>query len=422
MSDLPLDQVRTLLAVVDEQSFDAAAAVLHVTPSAVSQRIKALEQRTGRVLLLRTKPITLTPSGQVLARFARSLAQLEQDALSELGLDSSTRTLTIAVNADSLATWFLPSLSRLPSSLPIAFDLHREDQDHTATLLREGLVMAAVTASPQPSPGLHISPPGPHALPSNGLPRVHHPLAGPTPRVITPHSPSNHVRPQGRPPGPLLTVPNPPTNFLNGPPPHPVIRVIRGRGSRRPRLGHGPRDPSSLPRRHPGGSRRRSATGRTAALAAVETGFPSPGGRSNGSSRGRKDRTPLSHKPFRRQGCPIGNDRLLGTLNGRGGSSPPRTNSQVSDQQLCAAVEFAFSRIPGQARGGRRPLRSCTLTTRGCLAALSLTTPGSTARAFLGRRASRPSSVALTWTNVRRYAEMAMRSIRLRIRVRNSGL
>ncbi|MEV6624289.1 LysR family transcriptional regulator ArgP [Amycolatopsis sp. NPDC051106] len=153
MSDLPLDQVRTLLAVVDEQSFDAAASILHVTPSAVSQRIKALEQRTGRVLLLRTKPISLTESGQVLVRFARSLAQLEQDALSELGLDSSTRTLSIAVNADSLATWFLPALSRLPASLSIAFDLQREDQDHTASLLREGLVMAAVTASPQPVQG-----------------------------------------------------------------------------------------------------------------------------------------------------------------------------------------------------------------------------------------------------------------------------
>jgi LysR family transcriptional regulator (chromosome initiation inhibitor) len=150
MSDLPLDQVRTLLAVVDEQSFDAAAAVLHVTPSAVSQRIKALEQRTGRVLLLRTKPIRLTSSGEVLIRFARSLAQLEQDALSELGLGSSVRTLSIAVNADSLATWFLPALPDTPG---ICFDLHREDQDHTAALLREGLVMAAVTAAPQPVQG-----------------------------------------------------------------------------------------------------------------------------------------------------------------------------------------------------------------------------------------------------------------------------
>lgn len=154
MSDLPLDQVRTLLAVVDEQSFDAAAAVLHVTPSAVSQRVKALEQRTGRVLLLRTKPVRLTESGKVVVRFARSLAQLEQDARAELGLgEGGTRTLSIAVNADSLATWFLPALGAVPEDLGICFDLQREDQDHTAALLREGLVMAAVTASPQPVQG-----------------------------------------------------------------------------------------------------------------------------------------------------------------------------------------------------------------------------------------------------------------------------
>ncbi|WP_410564994.1 LysR family transcriptional regulator ArgP [Amycolatopsis sp. cmx-4-61] len=153
MSDLPLDQVKTLLAVVDEQSFDAAAAVLHVTPSAVSQRVKALEQRTGRVLVLRTKPIRLTSSGQALVRFARSLAQLEQDALAELGLGSSVRTLSIAVNADSLATWFLPALAGLPDSPGVCFDLQREDEDHTAALLREGLVMAAVTAAPQPVQG-----------------------------------------------------------------------------------------------------------------------------------------------------------------------------------------------------------------------------------------------------------------------------
>ena len=70
MTDLPLDQVRTLLAAVDEGTFEAAAETLHVTPSAVSQRIKALEQRTGRVLLLRSKPVRLTDSGDVLGPFS----------------------------------------------------------------------------------------------------------------------------------------------------------------------------------------------------------------------------------------------------------------------------------------------------------------------------------------------------------------
>ncbi|MFF0464807.1 LysR family transcriptional regulator ArgP [Streptomyces mexicanus] len=159
MAELPVDQVRTLLAVVDEGTFDAAAAALHVTPSAVSQRIKALEQRTGRVLLQRTKPVRPTESGAVLVRFARQLARLEQDARGELGLSGAgepTR-VSVAVNADSLATWFLPALTRVPG---LCCELHREDEDHTAALLREGLVMAAVTSSADPVPGCTVRPLG----------------------------------------------------------------------------------------------------------------------------------------------------------------------------------------------------------------------------------------------------------------------
>ncbi|AXB43203.1 LysR family transcriptional regulator ArgP [Amycolatopsis albispora] len=158
MTELPLDQVRTLLAVVDEGTFDAAAAALHVTPSAVSQRVKALEQRTGRVLLLRTKPVRATESGEVVVRFARQLARLELDARAELGMADTGEParLSIAVNADSLATWFLPALAGVPEDLRISFELHREDQDHTTALLREGVVMAAVTSSPDPVAGCSV--------------------------------------------------------------------------------------------------------------------------------------------------------------------------------------------------------------------------------------------------------------------------
>ncbi|GAA2251865.1 transcriptional regulator ArgP [Streptomyces ruber] len=150
MRELPLDLVRTLLAVVDEGTFDAAARVLHVTPGAVSQRVKALEQRTGRVLLVRSRPVRPTESGEVIARFARQLARLEQDAHAALGMDGSAESarLSIAVNADSLATWFLPALTRVPDGLRPSYELHREDESNTAQLLREGLVMAAVTSSP----------------------------------------------------------------------------------------------------------------------------------------------------------------------------------------------------------------------------------------------------------------------------------
>ncbi|MYQ44400.1 ArgP/LysG family DNA-binding transcriptional regulator [Streptomyces sp. SID4985] len=159
MPDLPLDQVRTLLAVVDEGTFDAAAAALHVTPSAVSQRVKALEQRTGRVLLRRTKPVRPTESGAVLVRYARQLARLERDTRRELGLSGAGEParVSVAVNADSLATWFFGALTQVTG---LCFELHREDEGHTAELLREGLVMAAVTTAPEPVPGCSVRPLG----------------------------------------------------------------------------------------------------------------------------------------------------------------------------------------------------------------------------------------------------------------------
>ncbi|MGH3759232.1 LysR family transcriptional regulator ArgP [Actinophytocola sp.] len=159
---MPIDQVRTLLAVVDEGTFDAAAAALHVTPSAVSQRVKALERGIGRVLVRRTKPVRLTESGEVVVRFARQLARLELDTRAALGMSDTGEpaVLPIAVNADSLATWFLPALGRVPESLRICFELHREDQDHTTALLREGVVMAAVTSSPEAVQGCSVRPLG----------------------------------------------------------------------------------------------------------------------------------------------------------------------------------------------------------------------------------------------------------------------
>jgi len=160
MPELPLDQVRTLLAAVDEGTFDAAAAALHVTPSAVSQRVKALEQRIGRVLLTRTKPITLTDSGEVLVRYARQLMRLEADAATELGLDAEHQTATtiaVAVNADSLATWFLDALTRVPDSLRVGFELLREDEAYTAALLRRGRVAAAVTRDANAVTGCRVT-------------------------------------------------------------------------------------------------------------------------------------------------------------------------------------------------------------------------------------------------------------------------
>jgi len=152
--DLDVAQLRALSAAVSEGTFEAAARTLHVTPSAISQRLRALEVATGRVLLVRSKPVQVTESGQVVLRLARQIDLLAAETARELGEEGSAagpRAVPIAVNADSLATWVLPALAPLAGSM--CFDIHREDQEYTAALLREGAVMAAVTADADPVPG-----------------------------------------------------------------------------------------------------------------------------------------------------------------------------------------------------------------------------------------------------------------------------
>jgi LysR family transcriptional regulator (chromosome initiation inhibitor) len=148
--DLDLGQLRALDATVREGTLEAAARALHVTPSAVSQRLRALEIATGRILLVRTKPVQVTESGEAVLRLARQIALLSDDAARDLGGEGPT-SLPIAVNADSMATWVLPALAPLAGDF--RFDLHREDQEHTSALLRSGTVMAAVTAEAAPVPG-----------------------------------------------------------------------------------------------------------------------------------------------------------------------------------------------------------------------------------------------------------------------------
>jgi LysR family transcriptional regulator (chromosome initiation inhibitor) len=161
---IPLDLARTLAAVVDAGTFEAAAAELSITPSAVSQRVKQLEQRLGRVLVVRAKPVRPTEAGAAVVRLARQLALLEHDALAAFGADDAASarptTVPLAVNADSLGTWFLPALARIAERHPVVFDLHRDDQDFTAELLESGTVMGAVTSRAAPVAGCLVRPLG----------------------------------------------------------------------------------------------------------------------------------------------------------------------------------------------------------------------------------------------------------------------
>jgi LysR family transcriptional regulator (chromosome initiation inhibitor) len=160
MAGMRLDgqQLAAYAAVIELGSFDAAATHLHITPSAVSQRIKALEQRVGQVLVVREKPCRATAAGIPLLRLAAQMALLEAEALAETGdrpLDPIR--VAVAVNADSMATWFTGIFARLPGLL---FDIRIEDQDHSARLLRAGEVMGAVTTERTAVSGCRVRPLG----------------------------------------------------------------------------------------------------------------------------------------------------------------------------------------------------------------------------------------------------------------------
>ncbi|WP_374971401.1 LysR family transcriptional regulator ArgP [Terrabacter sp. BE26] len=156
---LQLDHLATLLAIVDTGTFDAAARRLHVTPSAVSQRMKALEAEIGQVVVGRTAPCSATSAGEALLRLARQQRLLESEALAGLAPGTGARAdLPIVVNADSLSTWFGGVLTEPGAWDDVVLRLRVEDQDHSARLLRSGEVLAAVTSDPSPVQGCSTEP------------------------------------------------------------------------------------------------------------------------------------------------------------------------------------------------------------------------------------------------------------------------
>lgn len=152
------EQLRTLTAVVDTGSFELAARELAITPSAVSQRIRALEVRLGRPVVVRARPVVPTNAGAVVLRLARQVELLERDALAELGADgaASGRRISLVVNSDSLATWALTPLAEVAASHGVHFEIRREDQALSADALRDGTAVGAVTSVGQPVPGCRV--------------------------------------------------------------------------------------------------------------------------------------------------------------------------------------------------------------------------------------------------------------------------
>ena len=155
------DRLESLVAVIDMGSFEAAARALSVTPSAISQRIRSLESQVGQVLVTRATPCAATAVGQVLVRLGRLQALLEHEAMAEIsGGQRAVADLHLAVNADSLATWFVDVLHAASAWPDVTLRLTVADQERTGPMLRSGRVMAAVTADHKPVQGCSSEPLG----------------------------------------------------------------------------------------------------------------------------------------------------------------------------------------------------------------------------------------------------------------------
>lgn len=162
MLDYPA--LAALAAVVREGSFERAARVLNVTPSAISQRIRLLEERVGCALVVRDQPCRPTATGRRLCQHVDRVQLLEQDlqgtvpALAPEGI--ARVALPVAVNADSLATWLAPAIAAFAADNPVLMEVAVDDQDHTSEWLRSGAVLAAVTGAARPPAGCNSRPLG----------------------------------------------------------------------------------------------------------------------------------------------------------------------------------------------------------------------------------------------------------------------
>ena len=158
---MQLDQLRALVAVLDAGTFEGAARALAVTPSAISQRIRALEGATGRVLIRRGSPCTATEAGALVLRAARQVDLVMAEVREGLaGPTSDHAVLSVAVNADSLATWFPRVLHTAGEWGDAVLRLRVDDQQHTRRMLAGGEVLGAVTTDQQAVVGCAVQPLG----------------------------------------------------------------------------------------------------------------------------------------------------------------------------------------------------------------------------------------------------------------------
>lgn len=156
----PIDYklVHALDTVINEQSFEKAAEKLNITQSAVSQRVKQLEQFVAAPVLIRSQPLEATPLGQKILSHFRQVRQLEYDLIRDILPDDapSSIPISIAVNADTLAGWFIPALTPLLKKFPIALNIQVINEANTQELLKKGEVYAAISSEKTSFSGVKV--------------------------------------------------------------------------------------------------------------------------------------------------------------------------------------------------------------------------------------------------------------------------
>jgi LysR family transcriptional regulator, chromosome initiation inhibitor len=149
-------QLDAFSATVQTGSMALAAKQLNITLAAVSIRIKALESRCGQRLLIRSKTASATRAGQILVAHISRMRLLEADLderLAPSGQEMQWLTLSVAVNADSLASWFLPGVKQTLQQHRLLLHSLVDDQEHTLQWLQNGDVLGCVTELSKPLRG-----------------------------------------------------------------------------------------------------------------------------------------------------------------------------------------------------------------------------------------------------------------------------
>ncbi len=150
--------IEALAMVAREGGFDKAAKALHITQSAVSQRLKLLEELTGQVLIARTTPPQATSAGQKLLKHYLRVKRLEDDLMREMEESGNKgfTSMAVGINADSLAFWLLEAIHSFLREERVLLDIRVNDQEQTHRMLKDGEVIGCISTQEHPMQGCRI--------------------------------------------------------------------------------------------------------------------------------------------------------------------------------------------------------------------------------------------------------------------------